>query len=295
MYKEHISVLLEECKQYLLHKSKINYLDLTFGGGGHFFSFLETGLLENALGLDQDPEAFNNGKKKIDESEFANIAKINHINFGSFIEKTTLKFDSILGDLGVSSHHFDSDERGFSFKREADLDMRMNTTEGYNATEVLNEMEEKDLADIFYHYGEERLSRKIASRVIEKRKEKKIIKTSELEEICFLAYPKHMRHKKPHPATRVFQALRIYVNNELDILEESIPKLLESLNPGGRLALISFHSLEDRIVKHSFKKAYENDRNKYAILTKRPLIASEDEVSKNPRSRSAKLRVIEKK
>ncbi len=295
MYKEHISVLLNECKEYLLHKSNIDYLDITFGGGGHFFSFLESGQLSSAQGLDQDIEAYANGKKRIEESDFSKIAKIKHINFGSFLESNEVKYDSILGDLGVSSHHFDSDERGFSFKREADLDMRMNTTEGEKASDVLNSLDEKDLADIFYHYGEERLSRKIAARLVEKRKENKIIKTSELEEICFLAYPKHMRHKKPHPATRVFQALRIYVNDELNILEQSIPKLLEALKPGGRLGLISFHSLEDRIVKHSFKKAYQNDQDSYAILTKRPLVANDDEVSKNPRSRSAKLRVIEKK
>ncbi len=295
MYKEHISVLLNECEEYLLHKPDLDYLDITFGGGGHYFSFLESGKIKSALGLDQDIEAYNNGKKKIEASKFSDIANIKHINFGSFVKDNTLKFDSILGDIGVSSHHFDSDERGFSFKREADLDMRMNTTEGEKASDVLNSLKENELADMFYHYGEERLSRKIAARIVEKRRENKIIKTSELEEICFLAYPKHMRHKKPHPATRVFQALRIYVNDELNILEQSIPGLLDALKPGGRLGLISFHSLEDRIVKHSFRKAYQNDQDKYAILTKRPLIATDEEVSKNPRSRSAKLRVIEKK
>ncbi len=293
-YKEHISVLYKECFEYLITSENLSYLDMTFGGGGHFFSFLKSKKLSKAIGLDQDIEAFNNGKEKIKNSKFSEFAEIIHTNYYDFLKNTDLKFDCMLADLGVSSHHFDSPERGFSFRFDAELDMRMNTTKGETAKDILNNYSEEDLADIFYIYGEERLSRKIAAKIIEFRKNKTLTRTKELEEICFVSYPKHLRHGKTHPATRVFQALRIYVNKELEVLENSIPLMINCLKPGGRLGLISFHSLEDRIVKHKFKEAYKNDQDNLKILTKRPIIAAEEEVRLNPRSRSAKLRVIEK-
>ncbi len=293
-YKEHYSVLYQECLDQLLITNRKKHLDMTFGGGGHFFLFLKSGKVQKIIGLDQDPEAFKNGKDLIANSSFSECASIIHTNFYDFLNSTDEKFDSILADLGVSSHHFDSPERGFSFRFDGPLDMRMNTTEGIGAKEVLNTYEESELADIFYIYGEERLSRKIASKVVEFRKNKKFSTTKELEEICFVSYPKHLRHGKTHPATRVFQALRIYVNKELEVLENSIPLMIEKLNPGGRLGLISFHSLEDRIVKHKFRELYKNDQENLKIITKKPITPSNEELEQNPRSRSAKLRVIEK-
>jgi 16S rRNA (cytosine1402-N4)-methyltransferase len=205
------------------------------------------------------------------------------------------KFAGILMDLGVSSHQFDKMERGFSFRADAPLDMRMNYGDSSipTAADLLNSLSEKEIADILFNYGEERLSRKIASRIVELRQKKKIETTGELEDICFHAYPPKDRHGKIHPATRSFQALRIAVNEELTVLENTLPKLLPYLAHGGTLAVISFHSLEDRIVKHTFKEISESDQA-VTILTKKPLTASESELTENSRSRSAKLRVLQK-
>jgi 16S rRNA (cytosine1402-N4)-methyltransferase len=302
-YTSHYSVLKDECLEFLVQEDNKNpyYADLTFGGGGHSFALLESNQSARVLSVDQDPEAYSNGIQIIKKNGFSDRIQIlptNFINFPIEFRKLNLGiegFDGILMDLGVSSHHFDSIERGFSFRANARLDMRMNTNSSDDTAEdIINDLDEKELADIFYQYGEERYSRRIAARIIEERKSKRITQTSELENIVFHSYPKPKRHGRPHPATRVFQALRIYVNKELLVLEEVIPQLIPLLNPGGRLAIITFHSLEDRIVKHSFKNI-AGEYNNIRILTKKPIIPTEEEIHHNFRSRSAKLRVIEKK
>jgi 16S rRNA (cytosine1402-N4)-methyltransferase len=223
---------------------------------------------------------------------------MNFSDFPDWCEKHQMhgKFAGILMDLGVSSHQFDKMERGFSFRADAPLDMRMNYTDPGipSAADLLNSLSETEIADIIYRYGEERLSRRIAAKIVEKRNEKKIETTSELEDICFHAYPARERHGRIHPATRTFQALRIAVNQELTVLENTLPKLLPFLAPGGVLAVISFHSLEDRIVKHTFKDLMENQGIPATILTKKPITASDKELSENSRSRSAKLRLIQR-
>lgn len=199
-------------------------------------------------------------------------------------------------DLGVSSHQFDKMERGFSFRADAPLDMRMNYSDSRipTAADLLNTLTEKEIADLIFNYGEERLSRKIAARIVELRQKEKIHSTGQVEDICFHAYPAKDRHGKLHPATRTFQALRIAVNEELKVLENTLPKLLPYLAEGGVIAVISFHSLEDRIVKHTFKEIVEKKDFPAIILTKKPLTATEEELSENSRSRSAKLRILQR-
>lgn len=206
------------------------------------------------------------------------------------------KLAGILMDLGVSSHQFDKMERGFSFRADAPLDMRMNYGDPNTPTaaDLLNSLSEKEIADLIFQYGEDRLSRKIAARICEQREKKKIETTGEIENICFHAYPPNQRHGGIHPATRTFQALRIAVNDELRVLENTLPKLLPYLAQGGVLAVISFHSLEDRIVKHTFKEIVEKEDFPATILTKKPLTATEEELSENSRSRSAKLRLLQR-
>jgi 16S rRNA (cytosine1402-N4)-methyltransferase len=199
-------------------------------------------------------------------------------------------------DLGVSSHQFDKMERGFSFRADAPLDMRMNYGDNNipTAADLLNSLSEKEIADIIFNYGEDKLSRKIAARIVELRQKEKIATTGQIEDICFHAYPAKDRHGKIHPATRTFQALRIAVNEELTVLENTLPKLMPFLAEGGVLAVISFHSLEDRIVKHTFKEISEHGEIPGSVLTKKPMTASEEELEENSRSRSAKLRLLQK-
>jgi len=206
--------------------------------------------------------------------------------------KNIEKVDGILLDLGVSSYQLDNSERGFSFQNNAPLDMRMNQENEKTAGDIINFYDEKKLAEIFYKFGEERYSRQIARKIAEKRPVKS---TSELVEIIKSATPPKYRFgSRIHFSTRVFQALRIETNDELKVLEEFIPAAAELLNSGGRLMIISFHSLEDRIVKHTFRNLENNFTEKFKVLTKKPIIASEDEIRENPRSRSAKMRVLEK-
>jgi 16S rRNA (cytosine1402-N4)-methyltransferase len=223
---------------------------------------------------------------------------MNFREFPDWCEKNHMhgKFAGILMDLGVSSHQFDKMERGFSFRADAPLDMRMNYGDPTipTAADLLNTLSEKEIADIIFNYGEERLSRKIANRIVELRQKEKIATTGQIEDICFHSYPPKDRHGKIHPATRTFQALRIAVNEELHVLENTLPKLLPFLAEGGVLAVISFHSLEDRIVKHTFKEIVEKKDFPAIILTKKPLTATEEELLQNSRSRSAKLRLLQR-
>ena len=280
----HIPVLSQEVITGLNIQPGGNYLDLTVGGGGHSRLILETAEDVKVTCVDQDEDALKAAKENL--AEFGDRVKFIHSNFANyqFLEST---YDGILADLGVSSYHLDNPERGFSFRNTANLDMRMNQQQSLTAGDIINEWDEKELADIFFKYGEERLSRRIARRIIEKRP---FDTTTELANAIAYSVPPKYRHGRIHPATRVFQALRIAVNDELKALETLIEKAPNALIPGGRIAIISFHSLEDRPVKHGLRNS-----PLLRILTKKPIIATEEEIKQNPRSRSAKLRIAEKK
>lgn len=304
-YLGHYSVMLKECLEALELGSKTSgstiFADLTFGAGGHTFALSDHVSGSTVYSTDQDPDALKNGNENIirrGKEGKVNLLPMNFQEFPDWCEKNQMhgKFAGILMDLGVSSHQFDKMERGFSFRADAPLDMRMNYGDSSipTAADLLNSLSEKEIADIVFNYGEERLSRKIASRIVELRSKEKIATTGQIEDICFHAYPPKDRHGKLHPATRTFQALRIAVNEELTVLENTLPKLLPYLAEGGVLAVISFHSLEDRIVKHTFKEIVEKKDFSAIILTKKPLTATEEELSQNSRSRSAKLRLLQR-
>ena len=280
----HIPVLSQEVITGLNIQPGGNYLDLTVGGGGHSRLILATAEDVKITAVDQDKDALNAAKENL--AEFGNRVKFIHSNFANyqFPENT---YHGILADLGVSSYHLDNPERGFSFRNPANLDMRMNQQQSLTAGDIINEWGEKELADIFFKYGEERLSRRIARRIVEKRP---FNTTTELANAIAYSVPPKYRHGRIHPATRVFQALRIAVNDELKVLETLIEKAPNALIPEGRIAIISFHSLEDRPVKHGLRNSPS-----LRILTKKPIIATEEEIKENPRSRSAKLRIAEKK
>lgn len=303
-FEKHISVMRNEIvdniKDNFESLDTIVGADLTFGGGGHVFSILEVLPKTFIYGVDQDPDAIENGKKKILTSPYKDQIELIYSNFVDFPEifnkvKKHGGLDFITLDLGVSSHQFDKFERGFSYREDGPLDMRMNYKDDdvLTAADIVNSYEEEDLANLIFKYGEERLSRRIAKNIVERRAEKQYETTKELEETVFLSYPARQRHKKPHPATRTFQALRIAVNRELDVVTDVIPQLFPLLNDGGIIQIISFHSLEDRIVKWSFKDAAKED-DQLKILTKKPLLPTQTEILNNPRARSAKLRVIKK-
>lgn len=304
-YKKHYSVLFSESMNAI--NIGINGIDnpvvadMTFGGGGHSCAMAELKDNIKVYSVDQDPDALENGyslikSKNLSEKLFLN--KMNFENFPKWLKENhpEVKLNGVLLDLGVSSHHFDKFDRGFSFREDAPLDMRMDYTSEstLTAAEVLNSSDEEDIANIIYKYGEERLSRRIAKNIVEFRTNKRIETTKELEDIVFHSYPSRQRHGRTHPATKTFQALRIFVNRELDVLENSLEALFNLLAPGGVLAVISFHSLEDRIAKHKFKEIFQTDKNIAKILTKKPIYPSEKEVSENPRSRSAKLRLLQR-
>ena len=304
-YLAHYSVMLKECLEALELGSQasgvLNFADLTFGAGGHTFAISDHIAGSTVFSTDQDPDALKNGYENIKhrgKDGSINLLAMNFQEFPEWCEKNQMqgKFAGILMDLGVSSHQFDKMERGFSFRADAPLDMRMNYGDANipTAADLLNSLSEKEIADIIFNYGEERLSRKIAARIVELRQKEKIATTGQIEDICFHAYPPKDRHGKIHPATRTFQALRIAVNEELTVLENTLPKLLPYLAEGGVIAVISFHSLEDRIVKHTFKEIVEKKDFPAIILTKKPLTATEEELSQNSRSRSAKLRVLQR-
>ena len=305
-YTQHETVLKKECVDYLTEGApfdqRVLFADLTFGGGGHSKALLDSDNLCHVLAFDQDPEAVSNGRKIIKDLEDPSRIELIHGNFSEFPKfyeeralNSGVKLKGILMDLGVSGHHFDKAERGFSFRLDGPLDMRMNANDDNAplAKEILNEYPKEDLEKIFREYGEERFSSRIADSIVSTRGSKPFLRTKDLEEVIFHCYPKKLRFKGAHPATRCFQALRIFINRELDVLKETLPKLMPLLSSGGRIAIISFHSLEDRIVKLGFKELAKGDIP-CKILTKKPLLPSEEEIKNNLRSRSAKLRVIEK-
>ncbi|MCK5882220.1 MAG: 16S rRNA (cytosine(1402)-N(4))-methyltransferase RsmH [Bacteriovoracaceae bacterium] len=309
IYTAHYSVLKEECIHYLTENASAEgrnyYADLTFGGGGHSFALLESSDNAHVFSTDQDPDALANGKKRIEQHSAGSRLNLLPTNFEKFPEIIAEKyaeeieqyggFQGIMMDLGVSSHHFDEGRRGFSFRFDAPLDMRMNSEDSniQTAADLVNNYSAEDLEALISDYGEEIFAKQIVQNIISKRNEAPIQTTKDLEDIIFHSYPKKMRFGKASPSTKTFQALRIAVNRELDVLESTIARLYPLLRPGGRLAIISFHSLEDRIVKREYKNISDNGEFLCRILTKKPIVPTERELSENSRSRSAKLRVIE--
>lgn len=292
---EHESVLLDEVCELLDLSKKKNVVDATLGLGGHAKEILKalpkTGKL---IGLDADPEHLKIAKKNLRSYKDRTI--LINTNFANMAEAIAdnsriRSIDAILFDLGIASPHVDFGERGFSFMREGDLDMRFNPEEQLTAAEVVNKYGEKRLAQIFKEFGEESQARKIAQAICKNRKRKPFKTTKDLADFIEKLVG---RSGRIHPATRVFQALRIEVNKELDVLLEGLKQAVELLNKKGRVAVISYHSLEDRIVKNFFRDLARHNGESLKIITKKPIAPSEEEIQRNPRSRSAKLRVAEK-
>ncbi|MDF2595141.1 MAG: rsmH [Clostridia bacterium] len=307
---EHISVLLNECIEGLNIKSNGIYVDGTLGGAGHASEVCKY-LSEKGqfIGIDQDKNALSVSKERLSQvSPKVSIVNSNFESISSVLDCLDIeKIDGMLIDLGVSSHQLDEPIRGFSYMHDAPLDMRMNQEDTYTAYEVVNHLAEKELFDIIKNYGEERWAKRIAEFIVKRREISPIHTTYELVEVIKGAIPLAARKDGPHPAKRTFQAIRIAVNRELEIIEPTIFQVVERLHSGGRLCIITFHSLEDRIVKHAFKKLEDpctcsknfpicicGQTPKVKIISKKPILPSDEEVERNPRSRSAKLRIIEK-
>jgi len=282
----HIPVLQKEVLQYLSPKPNENFIDCTIGGAGHALAILEkTGPGGEVLGIDRDPELLKNIKKQkrliLVCDNFSNLKEIARKN------KFT-KVNGVLFDLGMSSWHLDESGRGFSFQKREPLDMRYNSQIQLTAEKIVNYWSKFDIEKILKEYGEEKFAYQIAERIINERKLRPIRNTLQLVEIIKKAVPKRYLHGKLHPATRTFQALRITVNDELNNLEKALPQAQELLKTGGRIVVISFHSLEDRLVKNFFKS------ESLKILTKKPVTPSIEEIKINHRARSAKLRAAQK-
>ena len=302
---KHVSILLKESVEFLITDKNGIYVDCTMGGAGHsrgFASQLEAGGL--LLGIDQDADAIAAASERL-LGKFTCQTAVAQSNFKDFANVLDAKgidqIDGIFFDLGVSSYQLDTPERGFSYMHDGPLDMRMNKNAKLDAEYVVNHYKEEELADIIYRYGEERWSKRIAQFIVAARKEKPITTTYELVDIIKRAIPKGARIDGPHPAKRTFQAIRIEVNNELGILEDTICTAVERLKSGGRIGVITFHSLEDRIVKQVFARLAKGctcpPQLPVCVCGKKPLlkkvgniVPSKAEVEENPRSRSARLR-----
>jgi len=293
----HIPVLTKEVLQYLNPAPNKNFIDCTMGGGGHTLAILEkTEPNGKVLGIDQDPEMIKNLKSRPSAKFKKRLILVcdNFINLKKIVRERKFKnIQGILFDLGISSWHLENSKRGFSFQRDEGLDMRYDPQNNIlTAEQILNRWRESEIERILKAYGQERFARRISRKIIEARKQNPIKRTSQLVEIIKRVVPPWYRHRKIHCATRTFQALRIAVNDELDNLENTLPQALEVLEKEGRLVVISFHSLEDRIVKNFFKDQAQKDT--LMVLTKKPITPTENEIENNPRSRSAKLRAAEK-
>ncbi len=306
---KHISVLLHESVEALNIKPDGIYADGTMGGGGHSEQIVQklgdSGML---IGIDRDTEALAASQKRL--SSYSNVRYV-HSNYKEIKDiLSSLDVDKLSGavlDLGVSSYQLDCRERGFSYMEDAPLDMRMNPEDSLSAYDVINTYSEEELAKIFFAYGEEKFSRKIARIIAERRQNKPIETTLELVDIIKAAIPEKFRQKGSHPAKRVFQAVRIEVNGELRDLKGALDDFFDSLEKGGRLAVITFHSLEDRIVKNAFNEyatgctcpkdfpicvCGKTPRGK--VITRKPILPGQEEYDNNKRSKSAKLRIVEK-
>lgn len=309
---KHITVLLNKAVDGLNIKPDGTYVDCTLGGGGHSGLILSK-LSENGklYSFDQDITAINFNKDKFEEEN--ELGKINFIksNFRNISEelnkRNILGVDGILYDLGVSSPQFDNADRGFSYNYDAPLDMRMDQSQSLTARDVVNDWSYEQLVRIFFRYGEEKFAKSIARRIEKVRQQTPIETTGQLVDLIKEAIPAKARRKGGHPAKKTFQAIRIAVNDELGALEESLEQALDLLNPGGRISVITFQSLEDRLVKVMFKQKTslpelppglpvipDSQKVEYKLITRKPIVPSEDEITHNNRAHSAKLRIIEK-
>ena len=309
---KHIPVLLHETIESLNVKDNGIYIDGTIGGGGHSFEIAKLLRPEKGaklIGLDQDEDAIESSKKKLAPYQsLLSVVRSNYSNIKAVLDELNVEFaDGILLDLGVSSHQLDEAERGFSYMDDAPLDMRMDRRNTLSAYEVVNGYSEHDLFRIIRDYGEDRFAQNIAKNIVKKREEGPVKTTFELRDIISASIPMKVKKTGGHPAKRTFQAVRIEVNHELDVLEDTLDTMIDVLAPGGRLCIITFHSLEDRIVKNIFKRN-ENPctcppdfpvcvcgkKSKGRVITRKPILPTPEEMETNPRSKSAKLRVFEK-
>ena len=307
----HKSVLLKETIEQLNIKPDGIYVDGTLGGAGHSSHIAarlsDTGRL---IGIDQDEAAIITATSRLEQyKDKVSIVRSNYCNIGSVLSELNVdKVDGILLDLGVSSYQLDTAERGFSYMEDAPLDMRMDRRQNTTAKNIVNEYSEMQLFHMIKDYGEDRFAKNIAKHIVKARSEKEIETTFELSEIIKGAIPMKVRATGGHPAKRTFQAIRIELNQELTVLKESLDEMIDLLNPGGRLCIITFHSLEDRIVKQNLKKNENpctcppdfpicvcNKKSKGKVVTRKPILPSEEELEENSRAKSAKLRVFERK
>ncbi|MCC8097291.1 MAG: 16S rRNA (cytosine(1402)-N(4))-methyltransferase RsmH [Eubacterium sp.] len=303
---KHISVLRNESIEGLNIKPGGLYVDGTLGGGGHSLEILKAG--GRLIGIDRDSEAIKAAGERLKGYEDVRLVHDNFCNINEILDSLSVdKADGFLLDLGVSSYQLDNGERGFSYNTDAPLDMRMDRDKSFSAFDVVNSYSEDELNRVIKEYGEEKWSRRIAKFIIEERRVKPIETTFELNTVIKKAIPKKAREKGGHPSKRTFQAIRIEVNNELGIIESTIEAMADRLNPVGRICIITFHSLEDRIVKNTFKRL-ENPcvcprefpvcacgkKPKVKIITRKPITAGEAELDENNRAHSAKLRIAER-
>lgn len=310
MIYPHLSVLKDECLRAFEGLSLSVFIDCTLGAAGHAEAFLQIHPeIKKFIGIDQDPQGLEIAKQRLAPwNEKLNLVRGNFDRLDEHLDALGIsKVDGILIDMGVSSMQLDQPEKGFSFMRNGPLDMRMNPDDPLTAAIIVNEWPEEELARIFRDYGEEKQWRKAARFVVEARKTKTFVTTRDLVDVLHPALYRFCK-KGIHPLTLVFQALRICVNRELEVIETILPRAVDRLAVGGRLAIITFHSLEDRIVKHTFQE-YASDKIDTAgiggmflskepsvdLVTRKPVIAEETEIAQNPRSRSAKLRVVQKR
>lgn len=308
---KHKSVLLEETIENLNIKPDGIYVDGTLGGGGHSYHIAEQ-LSSNGrlIGIDQDADAIAAATKRLEPfSDRVTIVRNNYCNFEQVLKELSVdKVDGIVLDLGVSSYQLDTAERGFTYKTDAPLDMRMDQRQQLTAKDIVNTYSEFDLYRIIRDYGEDRFAKNIARHIVSARQIKPIETTFELNEVIKAAIPMKVRAVGGHPAKKTFQAIRIELNHELDVLEDSIDTMIDHLNDKGRICIITFHSLEDRIVKTRFRNC-ENPctcppdfpvcvcgkKSKGKVITRKPIVPSEEELEENKRSKSSKLRVFERR
>lgn len=310
MIFEHKSVLLTETIESLNIRPDGIYVDGTLGGGGHAYEVLKRlGPKGRLIGIDQDADAIRAaGERLAPFGDRVTIVRSNYRNIGEVLAGLSVeKADGIYLDLGVSSYQLDTAERGFTYRVNAPLDMRMDQRSERTAADILNDYSEAELYRVIRDYGEDRFAKNIAKHIVKAREKKRLETTDELVEIIKAAIPAKIRAEGGHPAKRTFQALRIELNRELEVLRDSIDEMIDLLNPGGRLSIITFHSLEDRIVKTGFR-TNENPcvcppdfpvcvcgkKSRGKVITRKPILPTEEEMTENPRSKSAKLRVFEK-
>lgn len=307
---KHRSVLLEETVNGLNIRPDGIYVDGTLGGGGHAYEICRRlGDKGSIIGIDQDEAAIEAaGIRLKDFGEKVTIVRSNYCEMKSVLQRLGIdKVDGIVLDLGVSSYQLDTAERGFSYREDAPLDMRMDRRQTMTARDIVNDYSEKDLYRVIRDYGEDKFARNIAKHIVIEREKRSIETTGQLTEIIRGAIPMKFQKKSGHPAKRTFQAIRIELNRELDVLKDSLDDMIDLLNPGGRLCIITFHSLEDRIVKSAFKKNEDpctcpkdfpvcvcGKVSKGSILTRKPILPGPEEMEENSRSKSAKLRIFER-